>query len=273
MSRSETARRQMELTAGEAARRDGSVAAEAEENGGEGTVRGNRSGTVLRRLAPVGIVALLLAVAYALGLHQHFSLEELAARREALLRLVAENWLAAAAGFVAVYVTAISISIPGASILTIAGGLMFGWLPGAALSMLAATIGATIVFLIARTALGGFLEAKAGPRLKKIQAGFAEDAFNYLLFLRLVPIFPFWVVNVAPALVGMRLRTYVFATIVGIFPGSLAYSYFGRSLGTALTPDGPVVSTEVLIGFAVLAAIALMPVAIRRWRRARKAAN
>ena len=228
--------------------------------------------TALRRLLPVALVLALLAAAYALGLHDHFSLEALAARRDWLERLVAENEIKAALGFLAIYIAAVSVSIPGATVLTIAGGFMFGWLPGTALSLTGATIGATIIFLIARTALGGLLEAKAGPRLQKLQAGFREDAFHYLLFLRLAPLFPFWLINVAPALFGMRLGAYVLATIIGILPGTLAYSYFGRGLGTALEPGGPVLSTDLLIGFGALGLVALMPVVIRRWRRARKPA-
>lgn len=231
----------------------------------------SRAMAIMRRLAPVAVVAALVATAYALGLHGYFSLEELAAQREALEQLVANNRLAAALGFIAVYIATVSASVPGASILTMAGGFMFGWPLGAALALVGATIGATIIFLIARTALGDLIEAKAGPRLKKLQSGFREDAFNYLLFLRLAPLFPFWLVNVAPALFGMRLGAYVLATAIGIMPGTLAYAYFGRGLGTALAPDGPIMSTELLIGFAALAAIALMPVAIKRWRDGRKA--
>jgi uncharacterized membrane protein YdjX (TVP38/TMEM64 family) len=249
------------------------MAGDPQRDGQEEPAPRSRATAVLRRLAPVALIALVVLVAYALGLHGYFSLEELAARRNALERLVADNWLAAAFGFIAVYIAAVSVSIPGASILTIAGGFMFGWLPGAALALLGATIGATIIFLIARTALGGLIEAKAGPRLRNLQSGFREDAFNYLLFLRLAPLFPFWLVNVAPALFGMRLGAYVLATVIGIMPGTLAYAYFGRGLGTALAPEGPLISTELMIGFAVLALVALMPVAVRRWRRGRKPAN
>jgi len=259
------------MQAGEAAA--GEAIAAAGADCGEESAPRSRSGTALRRLAPVAMVLALLAVAYAAGLHEYLSLEELAARRDALQRLVAENRLAAAAGFVAVYVAAVSVSIPGATVLTIAGGFMFGWIMGAALSVTGATIGATIIFLIARTALGGLLEAKAGPRLKKLQAGFREDAFHYLLFLRLAPLFPFWLINVAPALLGMRLGPYVLATFIGILPGTLAYSYFGLGVGTALQPGGPVLTPDLIIGFAALALVALMPVAIRRWRRGRKGAN
>jgi uncharacterized membrane protein YdjX (TVP38/TMEM64 family) len=244
-----------------------------EIDGAAGPARGTRSLALLQRLWPVGLILALLAAAYALGLHEYLSLEELAAHRDALRQLVADNMAAAALAFLAVYIAAISISIPGASLLTVAGGLMFGWLPGAGLSIVGATAGATIVFLIARTAFGEVLEARAGPRLSKLRAGFREDAFNYLLFLRLVPLFPFWLVNVAPALIGMPLRAYLLATIIGILPGSLAYSYFGRGLGTALDPGRPLLTPELLIGFAALALLAMMPVALKRWRRARKTAN
>jgi uncharacterized membrane protein YdjX (TVP38/TMEM64 family) len=112
--------------------------------------------------------------------------------------------------------------LPGAAVLTLAGRFLFGWFWGGLASMIAATIGAVLVFLIARTALGEPLAARAGPWLAKLRQGFQEGAFNYLLFLRLVPIFPFWLVNLAPALLGVSFWTYTLATIIGIIPGSFA---------------------------------------------------
>jgi uncharacterized membrane protein YdjX (TVP38/TMEM64 family) len=228
---------------------------------------------VVRRLAPLVTVAIALGVGYVLGVHDYLSPEALARHRASLEAFVAQNLTLAALAYVTVYVTAVALSFPGASILTMAGGFMFGWSLGAALTAVAATIGSSIIFLIARTAMGPFLEAKAGSRLQKLRTGFQQDSFHYLLFLRLVPLFPFWLVNVAPAFFGMRLAPYVVATAVGILPGTLAYSWFGMGLGTALEPEGPVLTIELLIGFAALAAVALLPVVIRRWRRARNAAE
>jgi uncharacterized membrane protein YdjX (TVP38/TMEM64 family) len=119
-------------------------------------------------------------------------------------------------------------------VLTVAGGLMFGWLLGSLASIVGATIGATIVFLIARTALGEGFNARAAPWLAKLKSGFNQDAFSYLLFLRLVPAFPFWFVNIAPAVLGVPLRTYVVTTFLGIIPGSLALAAAGAGLDSVI---------------------------------------
>ncbi len=126
--------------------------------------------------------------------------------------------------FVALYAAVVALSLPGGAVLTMAGGFLFGWLLGGLASIVGATIGASIVFLIARSALGEFLAARAGPWLSRFRQGFQDDAFSYLLFLRLVPIFPFWLVNLAPALLGVGFVTYVATTFLGIIPGTFAYS-------------------------------------------------
>ena len=129
--------------------------------------------------------------------------------------------------FVALYAAAVALSLPGGAVLTMAGGFLFGWLLGGIASILAATIGASIVFLIARSALGEFLAARAGPWLSRFRQGFQDDAFSYLLFLRLVPIFPFWLVNLAPGLLGVGFATYVATTFLGIIPGTFAFALAG----------------------------------------------
>jgi hypothetical protein len=158
-----------------------------------------------------------------------------------------------------------------------------------------AKLGATVIFLIAKTALGDTLAARAGPAVEKLRAGFREDALNYLLFLRLVPVFPFWLVNIAPALLGVPLGTYVLGTFFGIVPGTAAYTLVGAGLGSILEearadpgyqaclsreaagemPQGtceiPVdlgnfVTTEILIAFAALGVVALIPPLLKRLR-------
>jgi len=134
-----------------------------------------------------------------------------------------------------------------------------------------ATAGAVLLFLIARTALGEPLRARAGPWLSKMADGFRADAFNYLLVLRLVPIFPFWLVNLVPALLGVPLSTFALATAIGIVPGSLVYASVGAGLGVVLErgeePDlGLLFEPAVLLPLLGLAALALLPVAWRRLR-------
>ena len=227
----------------------------------------------LKRLAPIGIIAAALATGYALGLHEYISLQALADNREAMQNFVAQNMLFAALTYMAVYIIAVALSFPGASFLTISSGFIFGWLLGGALSAVSATIGAAIIFLAARTAFGDLLLRKAGERIQKLREGFQADSFNYLLFVRLAPIFPFWLINLAPALFGMRLGPYVLATSIGILPGTFVYAYLGQGISSAIEMEGSIVSPELAIGLGALGLVALLPIVLKRIRRARRAAG
>jgi uncharacterized membrane protein YdjX (TVP38/TMEM64 family) len=247
-----------------------------------------------KRLWP--LLALLAATAFvfAMGWHRYLSIELLAENREALGNYIAAHMLFSLAVFVAVYAAAVALSLPGGAVLTLAGGLLFGWLLGGLASILAATIGASVVFLIARSALGDLLAARAAPRLSRFREGFREDAFSYLLFLRLVPIFPFWLVNLAPGLLGVSFSTYVVTTILGIIPGTFAYALAGNGLDSviqaqqaqhqsclakmgaegqescsyALDP-GALLTPELVAGLVALGLVALVPVAVKWVRRTR----
>lgn len=246
-------------------------------------------GFSLKRLLPLIVLAALIALAFWFDLHTYLSLATVAENREALTGFVAANILAAIAAFIAVYIVVVALSLPGGALLTITGGFLFGpWLGGLA-TVIGATIGATIIFLIAKTSFGEPLAARAGPWLEKLRGGFQKDALSYLLFLRLVPAFPFWLVNLAPAVLGVGLGTYFIGTFFGIMPGSLAFSFVGAGLdsiievqqqaynecvaangadgGCAFELDpGSLLTTEILIAFAALGVVALIPVALRRLR-------
>ncbi len=237
--------------------------------------------SLLRRLLPVAILVVAMAVAYTTGLHRYLSLTALAENRAALGAFVSDNIAVAVAAFIAVYIVSVVLSLPGATILTIAGGLLFGWFWGGVIAVFAATLGATGVFLVARTAIGSSLSARAGPWLDKLSKGFHENAFSYLLFLRLAPIFPFWLVNLAPALLGVPLVTYVVATAVGIIPGTFTYSVVGAGLDSVIekqreacagVPDcqfdlsvSSLLTGEVIAAFALLALLALIPPIAKRF--------
>lgn len=189
---------------------------------------------LFRRFAPVAIVVALAGFVFLSGWHRALSLESLVRHHAALTALVDRNTLTALAGFVAIYVAVVALSLPGGTILTVTGGLLFGCVLGACAALIAATIGATIIFLIARSAVGEFLLRRAGPRLSRLATGFREHAFSYLLFLRLVPVFPFFLVNLAPALVGVRLAPFVAATALGIIPATFAFAFAGTGLNSAI---------------------------------------
>ena len=241
----------------------------------------------LRRFAPLAVIALIMLAIFATGSHRHLSLETLVRHRMAIDSFIVAHSVAAVAAFVLIYITVVALSIPGASILTMSAGILFGTLFGAIAAVVGATIGATIIFLIARSACGEGLARRAGPLAAKIVDGFRADAFSYLLFLRLVPAFPFFLVNLAAALVGVRVRTFIVATAIGIVPATLTFAFLGDGLDSVLAAqdaayqkclasgavdcrlhfDLAMIATPRLIGaLAALGALALVPVAIKRWR-------
>lgn len=227
--------------------------------------------STLRRLLPLGLIGLALALVLASGAHEALSFESLRRHRGELLDLVAARPLASALLYLLLYALAVALSVPGALVLTLAGGFLFGTLLATGLVVVGATLGAVLLFLVARTALGGVLRARAGPWLARMADGFNRDAFSYLLVLRLVPVFPFWLVNLVPALLGVPLSTFALATAIGIVPGSLVYASVGAGLGAVFDrggePDlGLILEPRVLLPLLGLAALALVPVAWRRFK-------
>jgi len=229
----------------------------------------------LRRWLPLLLIILLLALFFLFGLQRYVSLVSLRAHHEWLAREVAAHLPLALLTFVLIYVAVVALSLPGATVLTLAGGWMFGQWLGTGATVVAATAGATLLFLAARTAFGDSLRRRAGPWLRRLQEGFKADAFNYLLFLRLVPLFPFFVVNLVPAVIGVPLRSFVLATAIGIIPATFVYATFGAGLGNLLAGKGEitlgqVLSPLMLTALAGLALLALLPVLHRYWRRRQK---
>jgi uncharacterized membrane protein YdjX (TVP38/TMEM64 family) len=230
------------------------------------------------RWLPLLLLVAGLAAVLASGLHRYVSFETLRDNRAWLLDQVAHNFALAALGFAVVYTVAIALSLPGGAVLTIAGGFLFGKWIGTALVLGAATLGATLLFVAARTALAGLLRARAAPWLVRLEAGFRADAFSYLLVLRLVPLFPFFVVNLVPAFLGVSLRVFVLATLIGIIPGTFVYATFGAGLGSlfesgrSFTPAG-ILTPEIVLALVGLAVLALIPVAYRKWSRRREGAS
>lgn len=213
-------------------------------------------------IAVIGLGALFL---YWLDPGRWLSLDAVQAQREALWTWTAAHYPLAVAVFITLYCLQTALSFPGATLLTLLGGFLFGPLPGALYVNLGATSGATLAFLSARYLFRDTVERKFGSRLRTIQEGFARDGFNYLLMLRLVPLFPFFLVNLLAGLTRLRTRTFMAATSLGILPASLVYSYAGRQLGS-LSTVSDIASGRVLTAFALLGLLALAPVAYRRWK-------
>ena len=201
------------------------------------------------------------------------SLAQLRAHQAALLAAVAAHPVLAALAYATAYAVMIALSLPGGGLLTLAGGLLFGTAAGAALAVLSATAGATLLFLGVRHVSGGFAPARVRPFLDRIRSGIERDGFSYVLALRLMPVFPFWLVNLAPPLLGMRLLPFVAATLIGIVPATTVIAGIGAGLGTILAAGGRpdlsvLLSAPILLPLAGLTVLSLLPVVWRRWKRA-----
>lgn len=234
-----------------------------------------KSGLFLRRLPPILVLLLGLGGFFYFDLGHYLTFAAFKEHRQDLVLLIDGHGALAVAVFLCGYTAIVAFSVPGATVLTIAAGFFFGTALATVCVVVAATLGATCLFLAARTAFGGVFKARVGPALAKMEEGFRDNAFNYLLVLRLIPLFPFWLVNLVPAFLGVDLRTYVLATFVGIIPGSLVYASVGRGLGRVVdegrTPDlGVIFTPEVLLPLIGLALLALLPVAYK-WIKKRRA--
>lgn len=231
--------------------------------------------SVWKKLIPLGVLSCVIAVFFGFGLHDYLTFDQLRQHRGELTAFVAGMPVKATLTFIAVYALATGFSLPGAAVLTLSGGFLFGTWQGTVAVVIGATIGATAIFLLARSLLADALRAKAGPWLARMEAGFKEDAMSYLLVLRLVPGFPFFIVNLVPAFLGVPLRTFVLTTLFGIIPGTFVFASIGAGLGSifdqmqefslqgALTP-------QVVTALVGLAALSLIPVAYKRLKSARQ---
>ena len=228
-----------------------------------------RFGVDPKKILAIAVVASLVGIVFGTGLHRYLSFEQLRLHRVELAAYVASMPVKAVVLFVLAYAGATALSLPGGAVLTLSGGFLFGMWLGAAAVVVGATIGATLLFLAARTVFADSLRSKAGPWLGKMEAGFKEDAFSYLLVLRLIPGFPFFIVNLVPAFLGVSVSTFALTTFFGIIPGTFVFASIGAGLGSifdsmeeftlrgALTPQ----VVTALLGLAVLS---LIPPAYKR---------
>jgi uncharacterized membrane protein YdjX (TVP38/TMEM64 family) len=224
-----------------------------------------------RRLIVPAILIAVIVAAWSLGLTDLLTWAGLAREHAVVTAWVASHPLIGAALFLLIYVATVTLSLPQAGLLTLTGGLLFGTIAGGLLAVAGATIGAVFLFLIARSAFGEPLARRGGATLGKLRDGLRRDGFSYLLALRLIPVVPFWLINLAAALGGMRLRPFVLATLLGILPATFVTAWIGAGLSRVLDqggkPDlGILFSFPVLGPLVALAALSLVPVIWRNWR-------
>lgn len=227
--------------------------------------RGVGNSTTTKAFIAVAI-GLAIAAFFYFDLGRFLSLTVLKENRDSLQAFTNANFVAAVAIFIGTYVVVTGLSLPGAVILTLAGGFVFGASLATLFINIGATTGATLAFLTARYVLRDTVEQKFGARLGPFQEGFAKNAFSYLLTLRLIPLFPFFMVNLVSGLTRVNVGTYIAATAIGIIPGSFVYAYAGRQLGT-INSLKEIASPNVIGAFVLLGLLALAPVVYKRFSK------
>jgi uncharacterized membrane protein YdjX (TVP38/TMEM64 family) len=236
---------------------------------------------------PLALIVAALGVVFASGLHHKLSFDTFVEYHAELRELVSTRPAAMLGLYALIYVAAVTLSLPLSAFLSTIGGYLFGWLIGGTVASLSATLGATCFFLIARTSLGQPFLRRAGSRIQGLAAGFRRQGFTYLLVLRLIPVVPFWLTNLAAGFFRMRLRSFILATQLGILPVSFAFAFAGSGLERVIIGHQRVreaclssgradcatrfdvkslLTPELLIALAVLGILALSPVVIRYWR-------
>jgi uncharacterized membrane protein YdjX (TVP38/TMEM64 family) len=232
----------------------------------------------LKRWLPLGAAALCLVAFFGFGGADYISLDWLKENRAILTDFVAQHPILAGLALIAIYAGLVAISFPGASLLTIFAGFMFGTIAGTSTVVIGATLGAVAIFLMSKSTFGDALAKRAGPAIETLRAGFQRDAFSYLLVLRLAPAFPFWLVNIAAGLLGARLSTFAVTTFFGIIPGSFVYASIGAGAGALLDAGrelnlaGALLKPEILLPIVGLSLLSFLPMVLRRLQD-RKATN
>jgi len=226
----------------------------------------------LQRLLPLIVLVGGTVAFFTFGGADFLNFETLSEHRTDLVQWTQQNRPTAVVLFIVVYALVVAFSLPGATWMTLIGGFLFGLWLGSVLVVTGATLGAAAIFVIARYALADYFHAKMGAAIRKMEAGFQANAMSYLLFLRLVPVFPFWLVNLVPAFLGVPLRTYVVGTFIGIIPGSVVYTSVGNGLGAVFdaggTPDlGIIFRPEIIGPIVALALLSLVPIGYKKLRK------
>lgn len=228
------------------------------------------------RWIPLLVILIVFGLAIHFKLYRYITFETLKTHHVQLQQWTSQNYWLVVFIYIAFYIVAVTFSFPGALFITVTGGFLFGPYLGTLYVVISATIGASLLFLAVRTSLGDWLASKASGWVAKLEKGFQENAFSYLLTLRLIPAFPFFIVNVVPALLEMRLAPYALATFIGIIPGAFVYASLGNGLvaiiDTGKTPDfGIIFNPEIFLPLLGLAILSIVPTIYKKIKAKKRA--
>lgn len=232
----------------------------------------------LARTLPLILIISIICIALHYRLAHYLSFEAIKTHKTLLLNWIHGHYIASVCSFILFYIIIVSLSIPGPVFLTLTSGFLFGYLWGAIYDVIGATIGATVIFLIVQFSIGQWLAEKNARWVKRMQSGFQENALQYLLFLRLVPLFPFPVINVVSGILNIRTSTYIIGTFFGIMPGSFVYAWLGHGLGYAFS-TGKAPNLSVIFQPSIfwpiigLAALSLCPIIAKRIKKQMQSKN
>lgn len=226
---------------------------------------------MLKKSLPLLILFSLTLVFFTMGWHEYLSFEQLRLHRQELVAWVDAQPLLAAAVYMLAYIVVVAFSLPGGTVMTLTGGFLFGAVFGGIYAVVGATLGATAIFLLAKTSLGNALQAKAGKYMQSMQQGFQANALSYMFVLRLVPVVPFFIVNLAPAFLGVPLRTYLIATFFGIMPATFVFSLAGSGLGEVFAQGesfslAGILTPQMMGALVGLGLLSLLPVAYKKMK-------
>ncbi|WP_424982248.1 TVP38/TMEM64 family protein [Maritalea sp. S77] len=242
----------------------------------------------VKRWLPVALLLIIIAILYFTGSYKWLSIEALVQNYSAMVQFVTDYLLVAVLIYMVFYAAAVALSFPAAWVLTVSGGLLFGWWIAGLATIFAATLGASILFFIAKTSLGEHMRENAKGYIQKMRDGFQKDSVSYMFFLRLTPVFPFTLVNIVPGILGVPFGIYFWTTLVGIAPGSFAYAYAGEGLDSIVRAQadayeacvaagnatcgislkvGNIITTDLLIALGALGVASLIPIIVKRLRK------
>lgn len=221
--------------------------------------------TYTKKIITVAIIVGLVLAYWLSPLYTYLDINRIFQNRENLLNRVNDNFLFSSIIFISVYIIAVALSVPGATLLTISGGFFFGPVIGTIYVNIGATTGAVIIFLISRYLLGKSFQEKYKPQLKKLNKELDENGANYLLTLRFIPLFPFFLINILAGLTNVPAKKFLWTTSLGIIPGSFIYAYIGYA-GTTINSSKGLISKELIIALILLGTLSLVPVVVKKVR-------